>query len=188
MRIRRNRLPLLKRDELDADGKALYDFAAAGSMLAGVRGPSGLRLYSPKLGLLKRQILMYFRTQTTLDPQLAELAILIAAREGNQHFEWHAHEPAARKAGLSPATIDAVRLRLPVTGLEAREAALIRLGREAIRDHAVSSETFASALLFFGTKDLLEYVTLMGDYLAAGVLLTVFDQQLPPGQRSTLPL
>ena len=43
------RLPLPKREDLDEAGKQHYDRAATpGTSLAGLQGPSGIQLYSPR--------------------------------------------------------------------------------------------------------------------------------------------
>jgi hypothetical protein len=76
---------------------------------------------------------------------------------------------------------------LPLDGLSELEVALIRLGREALQQHAVTPATFADALRLFGPERLQDYVSLMSEYVATAVLLTVFNQQLPPGRRSALP-
>lgn len=184
----RSRLPLVKRDELDDFGKNVYDQTAGdGRSLVGLRGPGGIRLHSPRLTANTRGASNYLRFDAGLDPRLSELAILVTAREFDQHFEWHAHEPAALKAGLEPEIIDVVRNRKSADGISAKEAALIRLGREAIGQHKVTAETFAAALRHFGKDALLHYVSLMGSYAATAILLTVFDQHLPEGKTSTLP-
>jgi 4-carboxymuconolactone decarboxylase len=184
----RSRLPLIKREELDAQGQTLYDEAVGDQRsLVGLQGPGGIRLHSPRLTAHTRGAGLYLRFEAGLDRRLLELTILVTAREMDQHFEWHAHEPAALRAGLEPAIIDVVRHRKPLEGIGEKEAALIRLGREAIGKHKVASETFDAALRLFGKDELLHYVSLMGNYSATAILLTVFDQQLPEGKTSTLP-
>ena len=43
------RLPLLKREDLDEAGKRAYDRAnTPGKTIVGLRGPSGIHLYSPE--------------------------------------------------------------------------------------------------------------------------------------------
>ena len=43
------RLPLLKREDLDEVGKRAFDRASTpGKTIVGLRGPSGIHLYSPK--------------------------------------------------------------------------------------------------------------------------------------------
>jgi 4-carboxymuconolactone decarboxylase len=187
----RNRLPLIQRDQLDDVGKQLYDADtvnnSSGRSLAGLQGPGGIQLYSPKLAFLSRQQNQYLRYDGGLDRRLTELAILTVAREVDSQFEWFAHEPSGLKEGLTPALIDIVAYRRPLTGVGEREAALIELGREGFGKHKVSPATFATALRLFGPQTLVNYVELMGDYAGNSFLLTVFDMQLPPGQVSTLP-
>ena len=112
----RNRLPPLKREDLDQAGKALYDALAGDSRrLTGVGGPAGVRMYSPQAGELARRLNNYLRFESALGARTVELAILVTAREFDSQFEWSAHEPPALKAGVSKELIDLVRRRAPVT-------------------------------------------------------------------------
>ncbi len=128
------------------------------------------------------------RFSAGLDPKLVEIAILATAREMDQRFEWYAHELNGLKVGVPLTTIDIIRYRRPTSGLGEKEAVLIALGREAVGKHTVSSATFATAERLFGREQLINYVALMGDYAGTGILLTTFDQQLPAGQISKLPV
>jgi 4-carboxymuconolactone decarboxylase len=129
-----NRLPLVKRDDLDDLGKTLYDEVDAdvksGRALAGFQGPLGLALYSPRVAAGDQRKNNYLRFESPIGRRFYELAILVTARELDQQFEWTAHEPAAVRAGVEPAVIDVVKNRLALTGLQPRDAAvrLIRSG------------------------------------------------------------
>jgi hypothetical protein len=61
------------------------------------------------------------------------------------------------------------------------------LGREGVTQHSVAPQTFANAQRLFGTELLVNITLLMGNYLMTGLLLHVFDQQMPPGVSRTLP-
>jgi len=185
----RSRLPLVKREKLDADGQKAYDDAAGDKRsIVGLQGPGGIRLHSPKLANASRPANQYLRFGTKLDRRLSELAILVTAREMNHQFEWTAHEPEARKVGLEQNIIDIVKYRKPVTGVGEKETAIIQLGREVFQKHAVSSDTFARALKLFGDQTLVDLVSLMGNYAGTSVLLNAFDQHLLPGQKPLLPM
>jgi 4-carboxymuconolactone decarboxylase len=186
----RNRLPLVKRDDLDDAGKKIYDQTAGDARsLAGLQGPGGIRLYSPRVDELTRAVNQYLRFNAGLDPRLGEISILVVAREMDQRFEWYAHEAAGLKAGLEPSIIDVIRYRKPIPpGIGAKEAVLIRLGRGALGAHQVDAATFAEAVKLFGPQTMLNYIELMGAYAETSVLLTTFNQQLPPGQVSQLPV
>ena len=183
------RLPLPKREELDEQGKKFYDEIASqdGRNIAGLRGPMGIRLYSPKLGELQRELNQYLRFEAGLNGAVRELAILVAARETDNQFEWAAHEPVARKEGLSDAAIETVRNRKSTAGLADEQAAIIQLGRELFGAKTVSDETFTRAVNTFGKQNLVNIVSLMGSYASTAALLRTFDMQLPPGVKPPLP-
>lgn len=185
----RCRLPLVKRDELDENGKKIYDgYANNPQSLAGLVGPGGIRMHSIPLVEKSRPMNRFLRFEAGLDERLRELAILTAAREMDAHFEWQAHEPEALRVGLEPQIIDVIRYRKPLDGLGEKEAALIRLGREAIGKHKVAPETFATMLRLFGKEQVLFYATLMGEYVGTSIVLATFGQELPEGKTSTLPV
>jgi 4-carboxymuconolactone decarboxylase len=184
----RNRLPVVKRDDLDQLGQQLYDDTAGNArLLAGFQGPGGIHLYSPQSGDVVRRLNTYLRFETALGARSVELAILVTARELDSQFEWAAHEPAALRAGVSQELIEIVKHRRPVVGLPEQDATIIQLGREALGLRRVTSATYARALKIWGAKNLVDLVTLVGEYSATAVLLTTFDQQLPIGQRPLLP-
>jgi len=56
-----------------------------------------------------------------------------------------------------------------------------------LQDHEVKSDTFARALDLFGKNKLVDIVSLLAHYTATAILLTTFNQQLPPDQESLLP-
>ena len=184
-----NRLPMIKREDMDEAGKKLYDKVASEiNPVPGFRAPPGILLYSPRLDEHVRGETQYLRREAALGPRLFELAVLVTARQFDQQFAWTAHEIAGLKAGLEPAIIDIVKYRKPVTGLGEKEATIIQLGREAVGKQKVSSDTFARARKVFGEKGLVDLVAVMGRYASYAVLLNTFDQQLYPGWKPLLPI
>jgi 4-carboxymuconolactone decarboxylase len=120
---------------------------------------------------------------------LMALAILVTAREHDQQYDWTMNEPAALKDGLAAATIDVVRRRMPTTGMSDKEAAIIQFGRELFGKHYVTAETYGRAKQLFGQRDLSDIVVgLMAPHAREATLLTAFDQRLPPGRKSLLPI
>ena len=186
----RCRLPLVRRDELDADGQKIFDMHTdpKGGTIRGLKGPGGINLHSPTWSHVSRPVGRYLRFESGHSPRIRETAILISARMSNSQFEWAAHEPEALSVGVPRATIDAIKFRKPLDGLEPVDAIIIQLGREAFGDRKVTSETYAKALKQFGKKGLIDLVALMGNYAATAAMLTVFDMQLDEGETNVLPL
>ncbi|TMJ60653.1 MAG: carboxymuconolactone decarboxylase family protein, partial [Alphaproteobacteria bacterium] len=137
------RLPLPRRDELDAEGQRVFDSLAdpQGGSLRGLRGPGGIHLHSPELARHTRPLNRYLRQQAGLGGRLRELAILVTARELDSQFEWAAHEAEARREGLSPEIIETIRHRRDTGGLDEADAVVIALGREIFTARKVSSTT-----------------------------------------------
>lgn len=185
-----NRLPLPRRDELDADGQAAYDRIVKGGAgaIRGLKGPSGIQLHSSQFSKHARPVNYYLRFEAGFSARVREIAILTTARECDSQFEWAAHEPEALKEGVPVAVIDAIRHRGDLKAVDAADANIIALGREMFGARKVSSETYARALQQFGRRGLVDLVALMGHYAATAAMLTAFDMQLDPGTEPGLPV
>jgi 4-carboxymuconolactone decarboxylase len=174
----RSRLPLIERASLNDQVKKAYDAAAASSPGGRPEGAAALRLHRSGVDV---------RWESPVGRPLTELAIISTAREHDQPYEWSLHEMEALAVGLDPAVIDAVRNKKPLAGIGEKHAAVIQLAREIAR-HKVSSETYARALKDFGESNLVDIVSLMGNYAATAARLSAFNQQMPPGWKQFLPL
>jgi 4-carboxymuconolactone decarboxylase len=183
------RLPLPKREDLDEAGKRHFDrISAPGASIAGLQGPSGIQLYSPKTAEHVRALNRYLRFEAGFTSRVREIAILTTAREMDSQFEWCAHEPEALKEGIEPSVIDVIKHRKPTASLDETDAAIIELGRQLFRDHKVTTETFAKVKALFGPHKLVELVMLMGNYAGTAALLAAVDMQLHAGQKPLLPI
>jgi len=176
------RLPLPKREDLDEDGRRAYDRAITpGKTIVGLRGPSGIHLYSPKTVDAHNVMNQYLRFQV-FDAKTREIAILTVAREMDSQFEWAAHEPEALKEGVSQQIIDIIKYRKSTQGIDETYAAIIEFGRQIFRDHKVTSAAFARVKALLPPNKLVELVLLMGNYAATAALLCAFDMQVPEGK------
>jgi 4-carboxymuconolactone decarboxylase len=184
-----NRLPVVKRDQMDEEGKKVYDHIAGGAgKIASPTGPASVGLYSPGAAEPLRSLNEYLRRKgNLLGNPITELAILVAAREGDSQYIWSAHEPAALKAGVAQPVIDAIKYRKDVSAAGEKETVVVRLGRQIIREHKLDSATFAKAVDLFGKQGTVELVILMGDYTLNAMLLDALDQHLPADRKPLLP-
>ena len=177
----RNRLPLIKREDLDERGRKAYDDAVAASNSgSGVpQGVAAIRLHGSGVDV---------RWASPLGRRLTELAILTTARERDQPYEWSLHEMEAVAVGLEPGLIDVIRNHKSLTGVGEKEAAVVQMYREIVGKHKLSSETYARALKLLGESNLVDIVSLVAQYAGTATRLTAFNQQMPPQMKQLLPL
>jgi 4-carboxymuconolactone decarboxylase len=180
------RIPLPRREDLDAEGQKAFDFYASGTPLRGLRGPAGIWLHSPKLAGLYQPLGRYLRSGAGPGESVREVCILAIARECDNAFEWAAHEPEALRGGVPQQIIDAIGMRAP-TDMEAPFGTMVELIREAFTARTVSATTYDTAVALLGVRLLIDMVSLAGMYASIAALLTVFDMQLDAGETHLLP-
>ena len=183
-----SRLPNVKRDDLDEDGKRIYDELAGGAgKTVGATGPAAISLQSPKLAEAIQMLNQYLRFHGVLKPRDFEVAILVAAREFDQQYEWSGHEMGAQRAMVPQQVIDAIKYNKPAEGFSDRDTLLINFARDSFHKHRISSDLYAKAVETFGKQGTLELATIIGDYAMAAIMLNATDQHLPPGRPELLP-
>jgi 4-carboxymuconolactone decarboxylase len=180
------RLPQLTRADLDDEGKAVYD-KIVGNGAVPTTGPVSVSLYSPRIAQPWSDLNGFLRYNGDLSERHTEVAILVAAWEIEQQYEYSAHEPAALRFGAPQAVIDTIKFDKAPVGLSPEETIIIRLGRQLMREHKVDSDIYAEAVRLFGRKGVVELVTVMGDYVMVGMVLTTIDQHLPPSRPALMP-
>ena len=192
------RLPTLSRESLDADDQRAFDIIVNpdSRYATGLRGPIGMWMYSPRMAehVFPASTYLRYGVDGERDQRLTELAILTTARELDSQYEWTAHEPLARTAGLEEEIIELLRFGRPLAdagalpGLGARERTIIRVARELINEPKVSAETFVEAQTLFGNKGVMDLTGLVGYYTFVNYTLKTFDLQRTPGSQLLLPL
>ena len=180
------RIPLIRREELDADGQKAFDFYTSRTM-RGLHGPAGIWLHSPKLAELYRPLGTYLRSGAGLSEPVREVCILAMAREFNNAFEWAAHEPEALRVGVPAEIIQSIKLRKPSDELEAPFGTVVELIREAFTAGSVSAATYDAAISLLGAATSHRSHVPAGMYASTAGLLNVFDMQLDPGETHLLP-
>jgi len=186
----RSRLPLPKRDDMDADDKKILDQLTGESELHDGREQPGVILWDPKLAKLSGEFGHYLEYETALPDRLLEIAVLVTAREMDSQYEWtqwetHGRDPKDPRH-IEPAIIDIIKYGKPAVGLGEKETAIIAFGRETFGQKMVSSETFAQVLRLFGRKGTVDLLWLMANYIADEAEQTAFDNQLRADQKPLL--
>ena len=145
------------------------------------RAVAGIARHSPATAAGLDRIERYLLAESVLRGRLAALLTLVTAREMNLTYEWSVREDAARRSGLEPVVIDAIRSNGPVEGLSRLDALLIDFGRQLFRNRHVQSATFAALVDRLGRQGTFDAIMLLTYPAMAGVLERAVDQPPPPG-------
>ncbi len=174
------RIPLIAAPEqVPADARQVWDRIAASR--GRVAGPFAVLLHSPEVAGRTADLGAYVRFASRLDPRDRELAVLAVARELDCRFEWAAHVPEARRAGVREEVIAALRDRRAPAGLTADEAAIVDCVRQLFRAHRVDEATFAALHRRLGVERLVELTATVGYYGMLACTLNAFDVAPDPG-------
>jgi 4-carboxymuconolactone decarboxylase len=180
----RARLPFIPKAEFnEADQKTFNMFLGQGAM----SGPLAFAAYNP--GVAKALLDLHNAAVAgSLNAHVRELAILVACRETNYNLEWNGHEQAAHRAGVDAKVIDDVRRGAPPTGIDEKDAAVIRFGRQLFTDKKVDSATFAKIVELYDKKGAMDMVAVMNTYAVSGFYAIAVDEQAAAGKTPLEPL
>lgn len=153
-----------------------------------VRGPFAIWLRNPALVDHANKFGSFLRSSTSVPKRLSELAILVTARHWTAQYEWHAHEKAARDAGLTESVIESIRGRRRPTFAKQDEAVVYDLLHELYEKHAVADQTYKRSIETLGQAMTIEFVTIASFYSMVAMVLVAFDAPLPPGVKPPLPV
>jgi 4-carboxymuconolactone decarboxylase len=177
--------PIVRREQLAAAHQDVFDTVAGER--GGVRGPFPWLLGSPVLSRRHLEVGTFLRASSQLSAAARELAIVATAREKDCPYVWAAHAPAARKAGVTPAAVDAVRDRGGLAGLTPAERDVADYVRQLLRESRVGQALFDRLLAERGATWLVELTCLIGHYGIVSGVLNAFEVA-PAAGAEPLPL
>jgi len=176
------RLPALAAEEMTPEQRTVHDRIASGPR-GGVRGPLALWLHRPELADRAQALGRYCRYETCLPARLSELAILTTARIWDADYEWQAHLPPARKAGLSETVIVALGKDMTPAFGSPDEELVYSFTRELNLTRAVSDDLFARTVAELGPDATVDLVGILGYYSLISMTIKAFDVPSPDGDQ-----
>lgn len=182
-----SRMPLLTTEDLDEIGQEMAQLVRGENADNPEPGVEEVALYSPAVAEALYGLNEYLRTNSTLEPQYYQAAVLVTAREMDDAFSWASHEQAARGAGVPENVIEVIKNDLDVVDMTPQYANILRMGRQVFRQHRVTPDVWSRSVEYFGAQGAVEISAVMGNFAMRGLLLLSVDQQLAPGMDATLP-
>jgi 4-carboxymuconolactone decarboxylase len=150
------------------------------SRRGGTRGPFLVWLRSPELCEKVEALGAYCRFESSLEPRLRELSLLIAARHFDAQYSWNAHVNKAADLGVSRDALAELAGNTEPHFTSRDEQIAYRFSTEILRDHFVCDETFAAALDELGEQGTVDLIGCLGNFSMLAMLLNAFQVDLQP--------
>jgi 4-carboxymuconolactone decarboxylase len=172
----------LRPDELDPAARRVYDAIAAGPRAGSglvqddgsLRGPFDAMLRHPAVGEPLQALGAALRYAGDLSDRARELVILRVAGVRDSAFERAAHEPIARRAGLTDDQLAGLAADAVVAWPDPVEHAADTAARALARHEPVDDETYRAWVDVLGEAGLVEVTALVGYYGLLADLLRLF--------------
>jgi 4-carboxymuconolactone decarboxylase len=156
---------------------------AVAEVVAGVRGrvpaPMIAWLRNAELAARGQRLGELLRFQTTLEPRLSELAILVCARHWTSHHEWTAHKREGLKAGMDPEAIAAIAARRAPALRDEREQAVYDVATALLPQGRLPDALYARGVAALGEQGMVELVAILGFYCMVSLTLNAFELGIP---------
>ncbi|WP_069812451.1 carboxymuconolactone decarboxylase family protein [Streptomyces sp. TP-A0874] len=124
----------------------------------------GMLLHSPPIADGWNQLLGAVRTATTVPAGIRELAILRVAELNGAAYEWNAHEPVARKAGMTAEQVGALRRGADRSALTAEQRAALDYTDAMTSEVSVPQGVFDRLAEHFDPRQIVELTATVGTY------------------------
>jgi 4-carboxymuconolactone decarboxylase len=184
--LAQDRMPPIPAEKMTgAQKKAAADYKAMRK--TDLTGPPwSVLLRVPDYVLPSLELRLHNLNHSALSRKLTEFAILIAARNWTNNFEWNSHAPLAASAGLSPAIVAAVADGRRPDHMAEDEQILYDFCSELLHNQSVSDATYARAVEKFGEAGVVEAASLEGYYTYLSMVMNVARSPLPAGAKPAL--
>ena len=178
-----SRLPLPAEDQMTDAQRAVHDAIVDGPR-GQIRGPFPVWLRCPRMADRAQKLGQYFRFETSLPRDLAEIAICVTGAHYKAEFEWWAHAQFARDEGVAEEVLEAIRTGREPVFEDMRSKTVYQTARALNLRHRLSDDEFAMAKQVLGEEGLVEVIGLCGYYALVSLTLNVAEVPTPDGSRA----
>ena len=182
-----SRLPYLRYDDLDNNGRLVWDgvVSSRGDRLinneGGLIGPFNAFVHAPGVGAEMSALGAEVRFRTSIERRLTEVAIITVGARWRAEFEWWAHARMARHHGVPEDVVAAIRDGQEPPFQADDERVVYDVARELAGAGRVSPDAYAAGQRLLGDQGMVELVSVCGYYTLISFLLNAFEVPLPDG-------
>ncbi len=137
-------------------------------------------LPNPELARRAQHLGALLRFDSSLEPALSELAILVCGRHWTSHHEWTAHKRIALEAGVDPQSIADIAARSPAPFTRNdRERVVVEVARVLLSQTKLPDALYGEAVAVLGERGMVDLVGILGYYSLVALTLNAFEIGMP---------
>jgi len=179
-----SRIPVLSRDEMDAEQQKVYDATLAATGRVG-RGPSVGYAYSPGLWAIHNASSAHLLDCSLTQAQVRIVSIM-TARHWNAPYPWSAQAAAALAAGVDQAVIEAINAREQPAFADNADEVVHAVARELLETGSLGDDLFRTAESTIGYERLADVVGVIGHFSTTAIMANVVGAEPPADAASRL--
>lgn len=165
------RIPVLDRDDMDAEQQAVHDRIVANNARVGF-GPAIGYAYSAGVWQSHNTSSAHLLACSLTNAQV-RIVSLMTVRHWKAAYPWSAQAKTALKAGLDPAIIEAINDGTDPDFEDAADAAVYAAARELLATGTLTDEGFKAAETALGYQRLVELVGAIGHFCTTAMMANV---------------
>ena len=180
------RVPLLTREDLQADKKEFFDQIAA--LRGHVARPFSALLNSPDIAASIARVGDLLRyTSPTIPEEIREITTLTTAIAFNCQYLWTHHVGSAEQAGISEEVIRIIRDEPTPRKLLPKQAVFVQFTRELIERKKVRDSTYSAVDHLLGQTGTVDLIITIGYYSMLCIAINALEVELEEDVSPLLP-
>ena len=163
--------------------KVVHDAITSGPR-GSIRGPFLAWITNPEMAMAGQKLGEYFRFNTSITRDLAEIAICVTGAHYKAEFEWWAHSRFAHEEGVSEDVTEAIRQGQEPVFEDIKSKTVYETARALNLRHRLTDDEFALARQVLGEEGVVDVIGLCGYYALVSLTLNAYEVETPDGSQA----
>lgn len=173
-----SRIPVLKREDMNAEQQRVHDEISATTTGRVGRGPAIGFAYSPGLWECHDATSRH-QANCSLTPVQVRILSLMTVRHWNAAYPWSAQARSALNAGLDRAVIDAINAGEQPAFTDSADEMVHAVARELLQTGTLGDELFNAAASLLGYQRLADAVGVISHFSGTAMMANVAGAEPP---------
>lgn len=178
-------LPALRPGQPWSGGRSVYDRIL--TERGYVPGPYQFWLALPGFSDRVEPVEEFLRHGVSLEERLVEVVVLVVAKHWRAHYVWTSHGPAAEKAGVDAANVEAIRAGGTSVFEHDDEAVCYEVACALTHGQGLDDLLWARAKAILGEVGITEVLGLIGLYTSVCLTMVAYRMPTKNGEPDPLP-